>query len=1067
MTNTDQPSPRQYKGVTISSTFQDLEEHRDALIDILKGHGLFPIAMEHDSARLVDVIDSSLQKVRDGAAYAGIISHRYGQVPECLRRNPDGLSITELEFNEAQRLDRPILLFVMGDDHPVRPADVELDPARRTQLQAFRERAKQMGPDMRVDRVYATFDNIEEFRAKAARAVAELDQYLQAQAPAAATAAPTPASAPASGPAPIPAPPAFYAEPPYIGSHAFVGRKAELDRLSDWAAAADPHPVLLFEAIGGTGKSMLTWEWTTKHATTVREDWAGRFWYSFYERGAIMADFCQRALAYITGRPLKEFRKKKTVELGDQLLRHLQTRPWLLVLDGLERVLVAYHRFDAAQVLDEQAGTSDQIAQRDPCDAIRPEDDELLRMLAGAMPSKLLLTSRLTPRVLLNKSGMAIPGVLRVPLPGLRPPDAEALLRACGITGSSQEIQNYLKSHCDCHPLVTGVLAGLINDYLPARGSFDAWASDPAGGRRLNLSNLDLVQKRNHILHTAIAALPPKSRELLSVLALLSESVDYETLCAINPHLPPQPLEVKPPQEPEKLWRWPSMSDQEKEAAFHQYREQSRRRLDFERAATARVQSPEFRLAPERLARTVLDLERRGLLQYDPVSRRHDLHPVVRGVAAGGLGKDERDRYGQRVVDYFSRQARNPYETAETLDDVRAGLHVCRALLQMGRYYDACNAFTGGLGETLQINLEAHAEILALLRPFFSTTWDRLPTEIPRTSAAVLTDFAGSALLFLNRVPDALAALCASLVADIDNEIWPNVAISLSNISEVLMRQNRLADRTRVVSLALHLAHQMDDEDLFSSRLLCFRNLTDLGRYAEAWEMWRLLDPMGRDWPRFLYSAGEAEADYARLRFDVGQLVEEDLVHAERLAAVGRSRAVIRELHRLRGEWLLERHEFASSSVSFAEAVRMAREIGQRDAEAETRLSLTLFKLGKKTDPRREAVELAQAEIIFQRGLAELWLATGDRDQASKHALAAYKHAWADGEPYVHRYELNKARGLLEQLGVPTPDLPPYDPTKDEKFPWEDAVLAAIEQIRAENEAADAESEDDDEEEEA
>ena len=64
----------------------------------------------------------------------------------------------------------------------------------------------------------------------------------------------------------IPAPPALYAEPRYIGSHAFVGRAAQLATLNDWAAPADAHPVLLFEAIGGTGKSMLTWEWITRHA---------------------------------------------------------------------------------------------------------------------------------------------------------------------------------------------------------------------------------------------------------------------------------------------------------------------------------------------------------------------------------------------------------------------------------------------------------------------------------------------------------------------------------------------------------------------------------------------------------------------------------------------------------------------------------------------------------------------------------------------------------------------------------------------------------------------------------
>ena len=85
--------------------------------------------------------------------------------------------------------------------------------------------------------------------------------------------------------------------------------------------------------------------------------------------------------------------------------------------------------------------------------------------------------------------------------------------------------------------------------------------------------------------------------------------------------------------------------------------------------------------------------------------------------------------------------------------------------------------------------------------------------------------------------------------------------------------------------------------------------------------------------------------------------------------------------------------------------------------------------------------------------MAELWLAIGDAEQAKKHALAAYKWAWADGEPYVHRYELNKTRALLERLDAAIPDLPPYDPAKDEKLPWEDEVAAAIEKLRAKKKA--------------
>ena len=81
---------------------------------------------------------------------------------------------------------------------------------------------------------------------------------------------------------------------------------------------------------------------------------------------------------------------------------------------GLERVLVAYHRFDAAQLRDEEAeAVSDHNAQQDPCAAIRPEDDDLLRSLTGAIPSKVLITSRLVPQILINRASQPIPGVLR------------------------------------------------------------------------------------------------------------------------------------------------------------------------------------------------------------------------------------------------------------------------------------------------------------------------------------------------------------------------------------------------------------------------------------------------------------------------------------------------------------------------------------------------------------------------------------------------------------------------------------------------------------------------------
>ena len=97
--------PANYKGVMVSSTFTDLEEHRAELMKALRKEELFAIGMEeYVSSPGDDVISSSLNMVQRGSAYIGLISHRYGQVPESAERNPDSYSVTRLEFEEAQRL---------------------------------------------------------------------------------------------------------------------------------------------------------------------------------------------------------------------------------------------------------------------------------------------------------------------------------------------------------------------------------------------------------------------------------------------------------------------------------------------------------------------------------------------------------------------------------------------------------------------------------------------------------------------------------------------------------------------------------------------------------------------------------------------------------------------------------------------------------------------------------------------------------------------------------------------------------------------------------------------------
>jgi|GEM_PF-6698228 hypothetical protein len=172
--------PKTYRAIMVSSTFTDLREHRQQVIRAIETHGFRANVMENDGARAdADVIGSSLNFVRDSAAYVGVISRKYGQTPHDPKRNPDRLSITELEFEEAIRLERPILLFIMGEKHPVTEADIELDPDKRKKLEAFRERAKRKDPESEVERVYQVFESLQEFSAGAAIAIGRLAKFLE------------------------------------------------------------------------------------------------------------------------------------------------------------------------------------------------------------------------------------------------------------------------------------------------------------------------------------------------------------------------------------------------------------------------------------------------------------------------------------------------------------------------------------------------------------------------------------------------------------------------------------------------------------------------------------------------------------------------------------------------------------------------------------------------------------------------------------------------------------------------------------------------------------------------
>jgi hypothetical protein len=170
------------------------------------------------------------------------------------------------------------------------------------------------------------------------------------------------------------------------------------------------------------GKSALAWKWFNDIAPQEMKPLAGRLWWSFYESDASFENFVTRTLAYVTCRPREEVQKIPPPEREAQLLSALDHEPFLVVLDGLERILNAYARMDAARLADDNLDqeTANRVAGAIglPASAAEsfvgqhrlrktadPRAGTFLRKLASVHASRILISTRLYPAELQASNG--------------------------------------------------------------------------------------------------------------------------------------------------------------------------------------------------------------------------------------------------------------------------------------------------------------------------------------------------------------------------------------------------------------------------------------------------------------------------------------------------------------------------------------------------------------------------------------------------------------------------------------------------------------------------------------
>jgi tetratricopeptide (TPR) repeat protein len=782
-------------------------------------------------------------------------------------------------------------------------------------------------------------------------------------------------------------------------------------------------------AIGGMGKSALTWHW---FGNVAEQEWPaaqrgplqGRLWWSFYESDAHLENFVPRALAYVLGRPEAEVRKEvpSLPEQGELLARELDRRPFLLVLDGLERVLVAYAGANAAHLRDDErlddetanrigeriglpAGAGQTVVGRHPQRrAADPRAGQILRRLAEVRASRVLLSSRLFPSDLQTNTGSLWPGCAAVFLNGLSETDALELWRAVGARGSREQMLPVFDTF-GRHPLLIQVLAGEVAEFRDAPGDFDAWHRANPDFR---VFGLPLVQVRSHVLGHALRGLTEPQRQVLHTVAGFRMPVGIATLRAL----------------------FIGSEEQEEGDDMREGRK------------------PLFQSFTE-LDAALTVLEDRGLLGWDRRANRYDLHPIVRGVVWDGLDEATRRGVRQAQHDHFAAVPTPEWLKVESLDDLTSAIELFHALVDLGRYDEAFDVFRDRLSAATLYRLSAGRQRGAMLERLFPKGLDQPPRLASARSRSYTLNALALGSLSSGR-PEAAGGLFAraAAIAREEKDDKNLLATVLQNLSEVERAAGHLRKAEATTREALQLSRLLKDRFQEGRGLRYFGVLLAArGAVADAQITFARAERLFRS---RVHEQGEGRvcSDQAELLARSGEIESAQRVVelALELAAVRRLARDLICVDRLQGNLALRRGDLATADRCLSDSLSRCRACDSKDEELPTLIALAELRHRQgRTDEARELLDqvwepagigpypLFHADALNL--LARIERDAGNRDAAVAAATEAYRKAWCDGPPYAYHWGLRDAREILAELGAPEPDMPPFDPSRYPPMP--------------------------------
>jgi tetratricopeptide (TPR) repeat protein len=962
------------KKVMISSTARDLPEHRKQIVEACLRQGMFPLRMEDLPANSDEAVAASLQMIEEADVYIGVLANRYGYIPKA--NNPDQISVTEMEYNRAVTRKIERLIFVMDKSHPITVDDVDIENAEK--LKAFKERVE-------AENIVRFFKSPDDLRAEAINSLSQLRQpdlntfhYVSE----------------------IPSPPEVYIAHPYtlLQTHNLIGRQKELKLLTDWItdkqlefdghkAPADSVRIMSVVAIGGMGKSALTWKWFNDVAPQEMKNLAGRMWWSFYESDATFENFVTRALAYATKRPLDEVQQIPAPERETQLLAALVHQPFLFVLDGLERILIAYARMDAARLDDSEVGKEKNLRK-----TADPRVGSFLKRLAQLKQSRILVSSRLYAAELETAGTDPIPGSFRVKIEGLTDEDAVELWRAFGVSGSRDDVLPVFNTFAK-HPLLIQALAGEVKRYRKAPGDFDAWRK---ANPKFDPSKFAKTKEgMAHVLEFALRGLHRNDQKSLQTIAAFRMPTSYDTLAAV-------------------------LVGESKTFASE---------IDLDAVLN--------------------ELEDRGLVGWDKRGNRYDLHPIVRGVVWSGLGDDARRAvYASLHVHFEAVPMIDDRHKVNSLEDLTPAIELYNTLIGLARYDDAYRVFRDRLSDATLYRLSASRQRVELLELLFPDGLEQLP-RLSRQGAQAYTLNTLALGYDLSGHPGRAAALyrrANTIRSEMKDD--HNLSVGLGNLSITLRLSGALRGSESAARRALIITREQDNrfqEAVSLGRLglvLAVRGRTNESQSALERSLRIFVMRSNKQ------GEGYADSDLGQSALWFGECATALSVtnRAWRLAHVENLEGDFIRAARLQGEAALGLNDLGTGDERLHHALARARMVNMADEELPALFALAeLRRLQGEALAAREFLDdvwepaergpypLFHADAF--NVLAQIERDEGNTVAAIEAAAKAYRLAWCDGPPFAYHWGLEKAKQHLKELGAPEPEMPPFDESKFEPMP--------------------------------